>query len=182
MDIKVGHCWRFVTINTHSSWLPGDERGFRNRDHRIHSSGDYKNPPPKDEHAGLRKFNQDNSTQMVKISKLLRSIIGLAIIARLKKEGYRILAISVSFDHVHILVELPDDIPTIKRIMGRCKRNACEAVKHEMPGTIWSSGGDWKPVDDQERQDNSYNYVLTKQRPRAWTWSFKDGQTQALLD
>ena len=28
-------------FGTYSSWLPGDARGFRNRDHRIHSSGDY---------------------------------------------------------------------------------------------------------------------------------------------
>ncbi|HSZ58001.1 MAG TPA: hypothetical protein VK797_20225 [Tepidisphaeraceae bacterium] len=31
-----GKKWRHVIINTRSSWLHGDERGFRNRGHRIH--------------------------------------------------------------------------------------------------------------------------------------------------
>jgi len=31
--------WRHVIINTRGTWLHGDSRGFRNRKHRIHSSG-----------------------------------------------------------------------------------------------------------------------------------------------
>ncbi|HEX3314753.1 MAG TPA: hypothetical protein VHR72_07680 [Gemmataceae bacterium] len=31
-------------LSTYGSWLPGNPRGFRSRKHRIHSSGDYKNP------------------------------------------------------------------------------------------------------------------------------------------
>jgi hypothetical protein len=42
-----GNKWRHVIIKTRSSWLHGDERGFRDRGHRIHSSGDYKHGPPK---------------------------------------------------------------------------------------------------------------------------------------
>jgi len=179
---RSGYRWRFITINTHGSWLPGDRRGFRNRDHRIHSSGDYKKPPPADEHAGLRDLNQSRSSAAVEIAKLLRAPIGRAIVARLEKEGYRVLAVSVFFDHVHVLVELPDNVTLVKRIVGRCKRAACEAVKHEMPGRIWSAGGDWNAIDDPEHQENSYNYTLTEQGPRAWTWSFKDGETPAQLD
>src|SRR5947207_10093448 len=47
--------WIHVVVGTYRSWDFGDERGFRSRKHRIHSSGDYKNPPPKREHEGLRK-------------------------------------------------------------------------------------------------------------------------------
>src|SRR5262249_17500638 len=47
-----GKLWRHVIISTLNSWLPGDPRGFRAVNHKIHSSGDYKNPPP-GEHAGL---------------------------------------------------------------------------------------------------------------------------------
>jgi REP element-mobilizing transposase RayT len=179
---RAGYRWRFITINTHCSWLPGDRRGFRNRDHRIDSTGDYKNPPPPEEHAGLRKSNQVHSEKLVEIPKHLRATIGRALIARLEKEGFRVLAVSVSYDHAHILVELPDNIARIRRIIGRCKRAACEAVKHKLAGKIWSAGGDWDPIDDREHQDNSYSYALTKQGPRAWTWYFKDSETQPRID
>jgi hypothetical protein len=52
---KPGMRWRHCVIGTHNSWLPGDPRGFRAIDHKIHSSGDYKNPPPEGEHSGLHR-------------------------------------------------------------------------------------------------------------------------------
>lgn len=48
--------WRHVVISTRSSWLPGSPRGWRSRNHKRHSSGDYKKPPPPDEHEGLREY------------------------------------------------------------------------------------------------------------------------------
>jgi REP element-mobilizing transposase RayT len=179
---RPSHRWRFITINTHGSWLPGDKRGFRNRGHRIHSSGDYKNRPPVEEHEGLRIHNENRSVTRIEIPKRLRAVIGRAIVARLAKEGYRVLAISVSSDHAHILVELPDNVTSINQIIGRCKRAACDAVKHDMPGTIWSEGCDRTMVDDRDHQENCFKYTLTEQGPRAWTWSFKDGETDALIE
>ncbi len=52
-----GKCWWHNILSTHGSWLPGNPRGFRSRNHRIHSSGDYKNPPPLGEHAGLHRLS-----------------------------------------------------------------------------------------------------------------------------
>ena len=46
--------WYHVQFSTFGTWLRGDERGFRDHDHRLHSSGDYRNPPPPGEHEGLR--------------------------------------------------------------------------------------------------------------------------------
>jgi hypothetical protein len=57
--------WRHIVCNTKCSWLPGDDRGFRSREHRIHSSGDYKNPPPKNEHEGLRRYQEEKSGETV---------------------------------------------------------------------------------------------------------------------
>jgi hypothetical protein len=42
--------WFHITWNTYGTWLPGDPRGFRSHNHRIHSSGTYKSPPPPGEH------------------------------------------------------------------------------------------------------------------------------------
>ena len=51
-----GKAWWHTQFSNYCAWLPGDERGFRNRDHRIDSGGDYKNPPPPEEHEGLRRY------------------------------------------------------------------------------------------------------------------------------
>ena len=42
--------WYHVNGNTYGTWLPGDERGWRSRHHKVHVNGDYKNPPPPGAH------------------------------------------------------------------------------------------------------------------------------------
>lgn len=86
--------------------------------------------------------------------------------------GHRVLGISVSGCHSHILVELPDDIEEIKIIIGEAKKKSSLAVRPEMPGKIWASGGDFDPVDDRRHANAELNYILTKQGPGAWTWSY----------
>src|SRR5450631_2117690 len=96
-----GKRWRHVIISTLNSWLPGDPRGFRVVDHKIHSSGDYKNPPPVGEHAGLHQYSKSKSGDRVIIPQELRETIGAEIRDELIRKAYRILAISVAATHCH---------------------------------------------------------------------------------
>ena len=66
---RPGKRWRHIIINTHGSWLHGDQRGFRNRGPRIHSAGDYKHRTPKGEHANLLKYMKEKCPKKVKISR-----------------------------------------------------------------------------------------------------------------
>src|SRR6266511_1833704 len=99
---RAGYSWRHIIISTHRSWLPGDKRGFRNRKHRIHSSGDYRNPPPAQEHPGLRRYNA-NYSSAVHLRESLRPIIGNAIIQTLQAMDANVVAVSVSLKHAHAL-------------------------------------------------------------------------------
>ena len=45
--------------NTHGTWLPGDDRGFRTRHHRQDVPFDYKNPPPPEHYDGLEQHARD---------------------------------------------------------------------------------------------------------------------------
>jgi len=171
---KHGMRWRHVIINTKSSWLHGDRRGFRSRDHRIHSTGDYKRPPPPGEHEGLRNYMEERAAPRVIIPLALRVPVLQAIVGQLRKEGFIVLTALVGATHAHALSELPDDTPTIRRIIGHCKRNACEMVKHSLPGSIWSAGGDFVPVDTRSHQRRAFNYVFEEQEPDAATWSYRD--------
>jgi REP element-mobilizing transposase RayT len=166
--------WRHVMVNTHCTWLPGERKGFRNRKHRIHSSGDYKNPPPRLEHLGLRDFNLRRAGKPVEIPKEVRERIGRAFIKRLRREGYTVLAVAVSAEHVHALVELPNHRGRIREISGRCKQYGTRAARPPMTGEVWADGGEFKPVRNRSHQLNVYEYILTRQGPWAWTWSFRD--------
>src|SRR5688572_11171736 len=108
MPLK-GKAWWHVQIGTYCAWLPGDKRGFRSRDHRIHSSGNYRKPPPPDEHEGLREYNENRSPGPVKIPRELRLRIATRLAESLMKRGHRVLVVSVAEKHGHAVTELPTD-------------------------------------------------------------------------
>ena len=169
-----GKSWRHVIISTLNSWLPGDPRGFRAVNHKIHSSGDYKNPPPPGEHANLHQHSKAISGAPVVISEELREIVGTAFCDELIRVAHRLLVISVAATRCHLLVELPDDKKEIRRIIGECKRKASVAIRKELPGRVWAHDGKYQAVETAEHQQNVYNYIWTKQDD-AWIWSYKDG-------
>jgi hypothetical protein len=173
--------WRHVVINTHGSWLHGDERGFRSRRHRIHSSGDYKNPPPKGEHAGLYRYHRKGCAKEVTIRRDLRPVIGRAIVDYLLSEGYRVLCVAVGKVHAHSVVELPIPLPEVKRIVGEVKRFSSCCVTFSIPGSLWSAGGEFVPVEDADHLKAAYEYDLYKQGPGAWTWSWRDGSREGMF-
>jgi hypothetical protein len=160
--------WRHVICNTLCSWLPGDPRGFRNRQHRIHSSGDYKTPPPAGEHAGLYNHNANRSGDRIDIPDDLRQRIGESFTDYLQSQGYVVSIASVSQTHLHALVPLPLDRRQTKRIVGNAKRVASRSVKSEMPGRVWSEGGTYKPVRNVGHYNAAYEYIRARQEEGAY--------------
>jgi hypothetical protein len=172
---KPGKLWRHVIINTRGSWLHGDERGFRNRGHQIHSSGDYKHKPPVEEHVGLYGYQIGKSPPEVRIAKSLRPVLGGELAHYFTQCDHRVLVVAVTKVHAHALVELPNSIVKIRAIVGEAKRAASRAVKRQMPGSIWARGGTFKPVKTLAHQRRAFGYILVEQGRGAWTWSFRDG-------
>jgi hypothetical protein len=164
--------WRHVIISTVNSWLPGDPRGFRSRHHKVHSSGDYKNPPPRGEHEELFHYSKEISADPVVIPRDQRRTAGRAILHKLQKLNYRVLALAVAGMHAHVLVELPDNLLLIRHIIGQCKTVSSHAIRDRVPGRVWGAGGGFKPVDDEKHHRNVFHYIL--RQSDAWTWSFKD--------
>lgn len=168
--------WRHLIINTHCSWLHGDRRGFRSREHRIHSSGDYKHRPPVGEHAGLHEFQLERSGEVVEIAPLLRSVIGAAFADALLDAGHPVLVASCAGRHAHAVTELPDNIIAIRAIVGEAKKVASRAVKKEMPGSVWSRGGEYRRIRDDHHLANAYDYVRDGQEDDAWVWYSEEGE------
>jgi len=171
-----GKVWRHVIISSVNSWFPGDPRGFRSRKHRIHSSGDYRNPPPDGEHAGLLRHNKDRGGKLVIIPKRARCDAGRSIVGKLEQLGHRVLAVSVGGVHAHLLVELPDNRAGMGDIAGRLKQASSHAIRETLPGRVWGCGGSFTRIADRQHHRNVYRYILTEQKPGTWTWSFRDGE------
>ncbi|HEY9289592.1 MAG TPA: hypothetical protein VIT43_16375, partial [Candidatus Dormibacteraeota bacterium] len=142
----------------------------------IQSSGDYRNPPPRGEHAGLHEFQRDRIHKEVHIGRSERAVIGREIVGHLQTEGYRMLAIAVTKVHAHLLVELPGNLDQVKTIIGDAKRRSSRAVKQSMPGSVWAAGGTYKRVLELSHRQNALKYILYGQGSDAWTWSYRDGR------
>ena len=172
MHVTPGKRWRHVIFNTHNSWLHGDTRGFRNRNNRIHSSGDYRNPPSRFEHSGLRDYHEQRSGTIFRFSKKALEPIGLAIVESLKKGSHGLAALSVNPTHVHLLSELPDNVDDIKKIVGWCKFFATRAARNVEPRLkdveLWAQGETYKPVDDPAHFAQTKRYITTRQGTDAW--------------
>jgi len=161
-------------INTRCSWLHGDPRGFRSRDNQLHSSGDYKSPPPSDEHANLHKYHKEHTRPTVVLPDAERSCIGRKIVSFLRQERHRVIAVAVGRVHAHVLLNLPDDMRVVRDVFGEVKRWSSRAVSQTIPGSIWSAGGAFKPIADRSHLHNVYGYILYDQGRGAWTWSHAD--------
>ena len=65
------------------------------------------------------------------------------------------------------------DLPTVKIVFGRCKRNACAAVSRTLPGSIWAADGSFKPIKDRSHHENAYSYISTEQEVGTYVWTFR---------
>ncbi|MDB5296291.1 MAG: hypothetical protein JWO31_2274, partial [Phycisphaerales bacterium] len=102
--------WRHIILNTRNTWLHGDERGFRSREHRIHSSGDYKRRPPEGEHALPHDWHDERSGPEVTLPIEVRPTVGRAILDALRLMRHpHVLTVAVGKVHTHFLVRLPND-------------------------------------------------------------------------
>ena len=165
-----GKAWWRVDIGTYCSWLPGDRRGFRNRDHRIDSSGDYKNPPPPQEHEGLRNYNEARCPGPVVIPRHIRLKVATKIAEVLLSAGHRVLVVSCADRHGHIVAELPIDERAFNHAVGIAKCRSSGAARSVLPGRVWGRDDKHDMLHDRAYQLNACRYVRNKQGPRAAVW------------
>jgi hypothetical protein len=115
--------WFHMVASAYGSWLPGDPRGFRTRHHREHVEGDYKNPPPAGQYADREQRSRASLKQPpAVIPAPLRSVVGLALLERLRALGALVVCIAVSGQHAHVLAKMPRSSPRFW--MGEAKKHA----------------------------------------------------------
>ncbi|MEM9415833.1 MAG: hypothetical protein AAGA29_10200 [Planctomycetota bacterium] len=172
-----GKRWYHVTFSTYNSWLPGDPRGFRSRGHKLHSSGDHRNPPPKGEHAGLHQHAKAISGTPITLALALRPTAGRAMIRNMEQHGHRPVVVAVGGQHVHLLAELPQSSAEAKTAVGNAKLAASMKLKDALPGRVWAKGCNLKPIRDEQHQRNTFAYIERHRAEEAWVWTFREGLT-----
>jgi hypothetical protein len=168
--------WYHVTANTYGTWLRGDPRGWRERHHRKHVDGDYKNRPK----PGTGKEELELSKELMKrdevrLGKQLQLIVLMSIVATLLNDGIEILVVSLDDHHLHVLARFRDRQP--RKRMGWAKLQATKAVKRfmEIEQThgravgfqlelkvgegLWAKRGKENPINDRQHQLNSVEYI-----------------------
>jgi len=178
---RTGYLWRHIMINTKNTWLHGDARGFRSRNRDIRSSGDCKRRPPPEEYRKLREHFERVAGPEVHLEWNLRSIVGVAMLTYLRAMRFRVLAISITKVHAHVVAELPEPRAEVTYIVGEVKRKSSRAIKKWKPGSVWSAGGEFLIVSDARYLKSVTDYVLYDQGRGAWTWGYQDGNDEGMF-
>lgn len=162
--------WFHVMFSTNGTWLPGDPRGFRACRHKIHSSGNYKSPPPQGEHEGLHIYAQwKMRDDPVTLTPEQRKIVAIELIAQLHERDCEVIAIAVGGRHVHI--QLRAEGHDLRKTIGLAKPYASHRLRDELPGTQWGGGCRADRVETREHQLRLFHYIRKHGREGAFVWT-----------
>jgi len=169
--------WHHTQLWLYGHWLPGDARGFRSRDHRIHSGGDYKHRPPPGEHAALRAHAAGLLTsQPITLTDSQRQLVGELIVRWFELKQTPLAAVSVGGAHCHVMSLLltGQEDATI----GKVKRYAsAESTRRDasIPSRLFAGKGEPGPVTTRDHFIASYEYITEKHaREGTWIWGADD--------
>jgi len=166
------YCWWHLILTCRGQWLPGDPRGFRSRDHRIHSSGDYKQRPPKGEHQGLQAYHRQQNGDTIEIPESIRACLGRAILNKAVALESPCLVIAVGRAHTHLLAAMLNDWRHVKREAGRLKQAGSHAIRNSLSGRVWADGGKPIRIQDREHHGRVFQYICDHVKEGAWDWRY----------
>jgi hypothetical protein len=106
MSIQPWQHWYHAMFSTYGQWLRGDPRGWRERHHRLHCDGDYRNPPPAD---AMQRLLYARSRRLLKrtpvvLSPKAQAVSCEAIRGKLDRDGLNVAALAVCSTHAHVIV------------------------------------------------------------------------------
>ena len=171
--------WHHCIINTYASWLPGDPRGFRTRDHREHVDGDYKNPPPAGKYDALHEHASESSDPRVVIPVKARPIALAAVLhALIDVHQIDTLVSSVGGLHCHVLSRFPEELllrydDPVRHYVGIAKERSAKALAKAgmlKPGRVWAKKGTIVPIKNRAHQVRVFNYIREHYKEGAAVW------------
>ena len=140
----------FITWTTYGTWLPGDERGWRRK-----GSADIQ---PPDEF-----IEQVNRAEMKETEFMLsphdREIVEETIHRHCEIRGWRLHAVSVRSNHVHVVVTAPGYQPETVRDQFKawCTRKLKQ--KHRTRQRFWTEGASCRWINHEDDLEAAIVYT-----------------------
>ena len=159
----------------HRQWIPADERGFRSRGHRIHSSGDYKNPPPENEHEGLRRWVNDHITgEPVRLNDEQCAAVGAAFVEKLHRMHCTVIVLACGPSHLHVEFEPTEE--NVMRQLGKAKQFASLKCPNHS-GQLWAELSEVISIKDDNHANEVFGYIDEHRAEGAWIWRIYVNET-----
>jgi REP element-mobilizing transposase RayT len=173
--------WYHVNGNTHGTWLPGDPRGWRARHHKVHVDGDYRNPPPAGQDAGLHEHTERAMVSpTVHLTPTARRAACDEMVHSLQRHGVEIVAISVDDHHFHILARFTNEHADetriedfIRKLVGIAKKDSARALSEAglvKPGGVWATRFRFLSISSREHQVRVAEYIADHAKRGAAIW------------
>ncbi len=164
--------WYHCVGNTYGTWLPGDPRGWRSRDHRCHCEGDYKNPPAKGRYDTLHQQSQlQMKRDEIRLNDEAMRVVCNAFSEKFRQKQINIAAIAITHCGYHVLGQFDDRKP--QHWIGMAKRHSSfKLVEADLAsrGGIWATRGLCKPITDEKHWENARAYILKHDAQGAEVW------------
>jgi len=165
--------WFHCSGHTYGSWLRGDPRGWRARNHREHVEGDYRNPPRKGSFERLHDRSKElMRREAVLLAPQVQEIVCVEMVESLKRHDIEVVAAAVTARHFHILARIPGR--RARHFIGIAKKDAARKVsdlKVVQPGGLWAKRSKADPIRDRAHQINTVWYILDHVDERGAIWA-----------
>jgi len=167
--------WYHVNGNTYGTWLPGDPRGWRERKHKKHIAGDYKNPPLPGSGDALHRYAKMLLKQPpVHLTVAQRVVAGRALVEMLVDQEIEMLVLSLDAIHFHLLGRFCN--AQVRPIVGHAKKHAYFQLRNlGFVGRLWENGTHVVPITDRKHQLHAFRYICNHGAKGAWVWTFREG-------
>jgi REP element-mobilizing transposase RayT len=151
----------FLTFTTYGSWLHGDARGSKDREHNALGES----PRLRDDI--LKRFETKEMRHAeVKISAAMRTAIEQAIAETCEYRGWLLLALNVRQQHVHVVVG-SDGEHGPERVLTDLKAYATRALRARSlvasGSAAWSRHGSTHWLWNEQDVDSAIDYTLNYQ-------------------
>ena len=182
-DIPPMRTW-LLSNTAYGTWLPGDSRGSVTsvRDRRptdpvtpFRFEHDMPGEPWEPPAPGLEAFayQKMNGSPICFEQDQAVHVLGQFQETALYR-GWNLLAVSIMYNHFHIVVEVPKD-PDPRKVLADFKAYASRRLNQyygkPASGTWWTTNGSKRKVKDETHRDSAIFYTLYKQPRPLVVWS-----------
>jgi REP element-mobilizing transposase RayT len=153
----------FITFSTYGTWLHGTSKGNGSVDRQHHQHG----MPFVEPHASREKRSSNEMKQPAYTTQTQeRQIVRDAIVALCRAKTWRLLAVHVRSNHVHVVVGVNHDPG---RVMSDMKAHASGALTRagfdDAARKRWTRHGSTLHLFDEATLEDKIDYTLNRQGP-----------------